>query len=197
MAKNFPSAYSDVAQHTDLSTLTLASLMLGFPLDLIFGPTCKGNVMVTDDTMHPMTPDLDDAPIIPHNTSSPFLFSQTLGISSLLWNWVMYYFLLLLNFDLISPSSSLICKNLMCHFFFLILIFLCARPGGPCLVDGLAHSGPCRKGPDVPVPSPSTAHCTGHAWWTLSWAVDWRAVPYRNWPGTSQEFSLASNVISP
>ncbi|XXG64670.1 hypothetical protein AAC387_Pa05g2558 [Persea americana] len=58
MAKNFPSAYLDVVQHSDLSTLTSAPLMLRFPLDLIFGPTCKGNVTVAGDAMHPMTPDL-------------------------------------------------------------------------------------------------------------------------------------------
>ena len=84
MAKNFPSAYLDVVQHTDLSTLTSTPLMLRFPLDLIFGSTCKWNVTVTGDAMHPMTPDLDHALMIHHNTSSPFLLSQTLEISYLL-----------------------------------------------------------------------------------------------------------------
>ncbi|KAJ8642075.1 hypothetical protein MRB53_018769 [Persea americana] len=84
MAKNFPSTYLDVVQHANLSTLTSAPLMLRFPLYLIFGPTCKGNVAVAGEAMHPMTPDLDHVPIIHHNTSSPFILSQTLGVSSLL-----------------------------------------------------------------------------------------------------------------
>ena len=81
MAKNFPSAYLDVVQHSDLSTLTSAPLMLRFPLDLIFGPTCKGNVTVAGDAMHPMTPDLgqggcaalEDAVVLSRHIGNSFI----------------------------------------------------------------------------------------------------------------------------
>eukprot|EP00268_Persea_americana_P016923 TRINITY_DN18059_c0_g1_i8.p1 TRINITY_DN18059_c0_g1~~TRINITY_DN18059_c0_g1_i8.p1 ORF type:complete len:435 (-),score=74.25 TRINITY_DN18059_c0_g1_i8:98-1402(-) len=81
MAKNFPSAYLDVVQHSDLSTLTSAPLMLRFPLDLIFGPTCKGNMTVAGDAMHPMTPDLgqggcaalEDAVILSRHIGNSFI----------------------------------------------------------------------------------------------------------------------------
>ncbi|RWR82539.1 FAD-dependent urate hydroxylase [Cinnamomum micranthum f. kanehirae] len=81
MAKDFPSTYLDVVQHTDLSTLTLTPLMFRFPLDLIFGPTCKGNVTVAGDAMHPMTPDLgqggcaalEDAVILSRHIGNSFI----------------------------------------------------------------------------------------------------------------------------
>ncbi|XXG64667.1 hypothetical protein AAC387_Pa05g2557 [Persea americana] len=81
MAKNFPSAYLDVVQHSDLSTLTSAPLMLRFPLDLVFGPTCKGNVTVAGDAMHPMTPDLgqggcaalEDAVVLSRHIGNSFI----------------------------------------------------------------------------------------------------------------------------
>ncbi|XXG64669.1 hypothetical protein AAC387_Pa05g2558 [Persea americana] len=81
MAKNFPSAYLDVVQHSDPSTLTSAPLMLRFPLDLIFGPTCKGNVTVAGDAMHPMTPDLgqggcaalEDAVVLSRHIGNSFI----------------------------------------------------------------------------------------------------------------------------
>ncbi|RWR82538.1 FAD-dependent urate hydroxylase [Cinnamomum micranthum f. kanehirae] len=81
MAKNFPSTYLDVVQHSDLSTLTSAPLMFRFPLDLIFGPTCKGNVTVAGDAMHPMTPDLgtggcaalEDAVVLSRHIGNSFI----------------------------------------------------------------------------------------------------------------------------
>ncbi|CAK7328529.1 unnamed protein product [Dovyalis caffra] len=57
-AEKFPSAFLDVVQHTDLSTLTWAPLMLRPPWGIVFGNLNKGNITVAGDAMHPMTPDL-------------------------------------------------------------------------------------------------------------------------------------------
>ncbi|KAL4644078.1 hypothetical protein ACB092_02G137400 [Castanea dentata] len=57
-AKNFPTSYLRVVQHSDLSTVTWAPLMFRFPWDVIIGNLSKGNITVAGDAMHPMTPDL-------------------------------------------------------------------------------------------------------------------------------------------
>ncbi|KDP35312.1 hypothetical protein JCGZ_09471 [Jatropha curcas] len=57
-AKDFPSIYLDVVQHSDLSTLSWAPLILRQPWNVIFGNLSKGNITVAGDAMHPMTPDL-------------------------------------------------------------------------------------------------------------------------------------------
>ena len=57
-AKNFPTSYLRVVQHSDLSTVTWAPLLFRFPWDVILGNLSKGNITVAGDAMHPMTPDL-------------------------------------------------------------------------------------------------------------------------------------------
>ncbi|XP_075653036.1 monooxygenase 2-like [Castanea sativa] len=57
-AKNFPTSYLRVVQHSDLSTVTWAPLLFRFPWDVILGNVSKGNITVAGDAMHPMTPDL-------------------------------------------------------------------------------------------------------------------------------------------
>ncbi|KAJ4943961.1 hypothetical protein NE237_022071 [Protea cynaroides] len=58
LAKDFPPSYLEVVEHADLATVTWAQLKFRYPWDLIFGHTCKGNITVAGDAMHPMTPDL-------------------------------------------------------------------------------------------------------------------------------------------
>ncbi|XP_050208551.1 monooxygenase 2-like [Mercurialis annua] len=80
-AKNFPSLYLDVVRRADLSELTWAPLMLRNPLNVIFGNTCKGNVTVAGDAMHPMTPDiaqggcsaLEDAVVLGRHIGNSFI----------------------------------------------------------------------------------------------------------------------------
>jgi 2-polyprenyl-6-methoxyphenol hydroxylase-like FAD-dependent oxidoreductase len=57
-AKDLPHLYSDVVQHSDLSTLTWAPLMFRYPWHVVFGNLSKQNITVAGDAMHPMTPDL-------------------------------------------------------------------------------------------------------------------------------------------
>ncbi|KAK9949995.1 hypothetical protein M0R45_005502 [Rubus argutus] len=57
-AKDLPHLYSDVVQHSDLSTLTWAPLMFRYPWHVVFGDLSKQNITVAGDAMHPMTPDL-------------------------------------------------------------------------------------------------------------------------------------------
>ncbi|KAL5719643.1 hypothetical protein ACHQM5_012397 [Ranunculus cassubicifolius] len=54
----FPSIFLDVVQHSDLSTLSWAPLMLRAPWDVLLNSMYKDNVTVAGDAMHPMTPDL-------------------------------------------------------------------------------------------------------------------------------------------
>ncbi|KAJ4827765.1 hypothetical protein Tsubulata_020865, partial [Turnera subulata] len=56
--KDFPSTFLDVVRRVDLSTLTWAPLTLRYPWSILFGNLSKGNVTVTGDAMHPMTPEL-------------------------------------------------------------------------------------------------------------------------------------------
>ncbi|MQM20122.1 hypothetical protein Taro_053137 [Colocasia esculenta] len=58
MAKDFPPQFLDVIRHADPATLSWAPLLLRLPWNVLFGPTHKGNIVVTGDAMHPMTPDL-------------------------------------------------------------------------------------------------------------------------------------------
>lgn len=58
LAKEFPQTYLDVVQHSDLSSVTWAPLMLRAPWDVLTGPNLRGAVTVAGDAMHPMTPDL-------------------------------------------------------------------------------------------------------------------------------------------
>ncbi|KAK9991236.1 hypothetical protein SO802_026221 [Lithocarpus litseifolius] len=57
-AKNFPTSYLRVVQHSDLSTVAWAPLLFRFPWDVIFGNPSKGNITVASDAMHPLTLDL-------------------------------------------------------------------------------------------------------------------------------------------
>ncbi|XAR62321.1 hypothetical protein NMG60_11017044 [Bertholletia excelsa] len=57
-AKNFPPMFLDVVDHTDLSILTCAPLMLRYPWNVAMGNFSKGPIVVAGDAMHPMTPDL-------------------------------------------------------------------------------------------------------------------------------------------
>ena len=57
-AKDLPQLYLDVVNHSDLSTLTGAQLMLRLPWNIAFGNLSKQNITVAGDAMHPMTPDL-------------------------------------------------------------------------------------------------------------------------------------------
>lgn len=57
-ATDLPPLFTEIVQHSDLSTLTWAPLMYRLPWDVIFGNLCKGNITVAGDAMHPMTPDL-------------------------------------------------------------------------------------------------------------------------------------------
>ncbi|XP_059670988.1 monooxygenase 2-like [Cornus florida] len=56
--KDFPPIYSDVIEHSDLSTLTWAPLMFRHPWDIILKNLSKGTITVAGDALHPMTPDL-------------------------------------------------------------------------------------------------------------------------------------------
>ncbi|KAG9444270.1 hypothetical protein H6P81_015610 [Aristolochia fimbriata] len=58
LAKGFPSLFLDIVQNTDLTTVTCSALSFRAPWNLIFGPSCKGNVTVAGDALHPMTSDL-------------------------------------------------------------------------------------------------------------------------------------------
>ncbi|KAL5719641.1 hypothetical protein ACHQM5_012395 [Ranunculus cassubicifolius] len=55
---NFPPIFLDVVQHSDLSTLSWAPLMLRAPWDVLLHKMYKDNVTTAGDAMHPMTPDL-------------------------------------------------------------------------------------------------------------------------------------------
>ncbi|KAJ4715444.1 FAD-dependent urate hydroxylase [Melia azedarach] len=57
-AEIFPPLFLDIIRHCDLSTLTEAPTVFRYPWDIMFGNLRKGNVTVTGDAMHPMTPDL-------------------------------------------------------------------------------------------------------------------------------------------
>ncbi|XP_062007240.1 monooxygenase 2-like [Rosa rugosa] len=57
-AKDLPPIFSDVVQHSDLSTLTWAPLKFRYPWNVVFGNLSKQNITVAGDAMHPMTPDL-------------------------------------------------------------------------------------------------------------------------------------------
>ncbi|KAG9444274.1 hypothetical protein H6P81_015614 [Aristolochia fimbriata] len=58
LAKGFPTLFLDIVHNTDLTTVTGSALAFRAPWNLIFGPSCKGNVTVAGDALHPMTPDL-------------------------------------------------------------------------------------------------------------------------------------------
>ncbi|ONK66214.1 uncharacterized protein A4U43_C06F5410 [Asparagus officinalis] len=58
LAKEFPQSYLEVVEHSDLSSLTWAPLMLRNPWAILTGSNHKGTVTVVGDAMHPMTPDL-------------------------------------------------------------------------------------------------------------------------------------------
>ncbi|KAL5719655.1 hypothetical protein ACHQM5_012408 [Ranunculus cassubicifolius] len=55
---HLPPVFLDVVQHSDLPTLTCASLMFRAPWDLLLKDVYKDNVTVAGDAMHPMTSDL-------------------------------------------------------------------------------------------------------------------------------------------
>ncbi|KAH7671245.1 Kynurenine 3-monooxygenase and related flavoprotein monooxygenases protein [Dioscorea alata] len=57
-AKDFPSDFVNVVQHSEVSTITWAPLMFRVPWDVLFGKTHSGAVTVAGDAFHPMTPDL-------------------------------------------------------------------------------------------------------------------------------------------
>ena len=57
-AKDLPHLYTDVVQHSSLSTLSWAPLMFRYPWHVVFGNLSKQNITVAGDAMHPMTPDL-------------------------------------------------------------------------------------------------------------------------------------------
>ncbi|KAM7513744.1 hypothetical protein LguiA_003327 [Lonicera macranthoides] len=57
-AKTFPPIFSEVVQHSELSTITLAPLKIRLPWDIILKNVSKRMVTVAGDAMHPMTPDL-------------------------------------------------------------------------------------------------------------------------------------------
>ncbi|XP_059431448.1 monooxygenase 3-like [Corylus avellana] len=57
-ATDLPPLFTEIVQHSDLSTITWAPLMYRLPWHVIFGNLCKGNITVAGDAMHPMTPDL-------------------------------------------------------------------------------------------------------------------------------------------
>ncbi|KAK9949998.1 hypothetical protein M0R45_005505 [Rubus argutus] len=57
-AKDLPHLYTDVVQHSNLSTLSWAPLMFRYPWHVVFGNLSKQNITVAGDAMHPMTPDL-------------------------------------------------------------------------------------------------------------------------------------------
>ena len=56
-AKDLPEMYLDIVKHSDLSTLTMAPLMIRQPWKVAFGSLSKQNITVAGDAMHPMTPD--------------------------------------------------------------------------------------------------------------------------------------------
>ena len=55
---DFPPLFTEIVQHSDLSTLTWPPLMYRLPWHLIFGNLCKRIITVAGDAMHPMTLDL-------------------------------------------------------------------------------------------------------------------------------------------
>lgn len=57
-AKQFSQTYTDIVEHSDLSTLSWAPLMFRYPWHVLYGNLNKQNVTVAGDAMHPMTPDL-------------------------------------------------------------------------------------------------------------------------------------------
>jgi 2-polyprenyl-6-methoxyphenol hydroxylase-like FAD-dependent oxidoreductase len=58
LAKNLPSEFLTVVEHTDLSTLSWVPLLFRAPWSVAFGKAQNGCVTVAGDAMHPMTPDL-------------------------------------------------------------------------------------------------------------------------------------------
>ncbi|KAJ0967528.1 hypothetical protein J5N97_024445 [Dioscorea zingiberensis] len=78
LAKTFPENYLKVVSHSDMSTLTIAPLMLRLPWDVYFGKTYSGTVTVVGDAFHPMTPDigqggclaLEDAVVLARNVAN-------------------------------------------------------------------------------------------------------------------------------
>lgn len=58
LAKGFPSEFLTVAKRTDLSTLAWAPLRFRVPWNVALGRVQDGNVTVSGDAMHPMTPDI-------------------------------------------------------------------------------------------------------------------------------------------
>lgn len=57
-AIDLPPLFTEIVQHSDLSTITWAPLMYRSPWNVIFGNLCKGNITAAGDALHPMTPDL-------------------------------------------------------------------------------------------------------------------------------------------
>ncbi|KAK9096346.1 hypothetical protein Sjap_021843 [Stephania japonica] len=78
---NYPPMLLEYVQHSDLTTLSWAPLMLRLPWDLLFKNLTKGNVTVAGDALHPMTPDLgqggcsslEDAVILARHIGTSFL----------------------------------------------------------------------------------------------------------------------------
>ncbi|KAJ3681341.1 hypothetical protein LUZ60_015830 [Juncus effusus] len=58
LAKDFPSDFLTVAEHSDLSTLTWAPLLFRAPWNVAFSSAHNGNITIAGDAMHPMTPEI-------------------------------------------------------------------------------------------------------------------------------------------
>lgn len=55
---NVPQNFIEVVERSDMSGLVSSPLRFRWPLELLWGNVCKGNVTVAGDALHPMTPDL-------------------------------------------------------------------------------------------------------------------------------------------
>jgi 2-polyprenyl-6-methoxyphenol hydroxylase-like FAD-dependent oxidoreductase len=58
LAKDLPSEFQTIVEHTDLPTLSWVPLLFREPWNVAFGKAQNGCVTVAGDAMHPMTPDL-------------------------------------------------------------------------------------------------------------------------------------------